>query len=397
MKSLRLTLGALLAVLALAGCDEAPRVIGPKIETPPSSPTPVKPLKIGVYLPLEGVMAASGDSMLNGLVIAAEQANAAGGVLGHPVQLVVRDTKSQPDRVAKAVSDLITKDEVICLIGGLTGGGAEASAIAAESEIPLLAPGSTMPGVPSSEPWTIRLCYSDFLSGRVMAKFADSLAAKHAVVLYELDSDYAKALALSFGKSFKSKRGNKISGEPFLSGTTDFHEHIEEIKKLNPDVVYLPSDASLAAAILVQARAAGLEMPFLGTATWDTEEFLKESAEASRNCYLPGRYVPLSGRKVPSDETETSRAFLAGYLEKYKKAPGAMSAIGYDALRTFLEAYKNAQGQKGEPLRSLLVETTNFEGATGPITIDPALAVSKAIPILTVKDGDFWFVETLVP
>jgi branched-chain amino acid transport system substrate-binding protein len=302
----------------------------------------------------------------------------------------VRDTKSQPDRVAKAVNDLIHVDKVAVLIGGLAGSGSEASAIASEEEVPLIAPGSTMPGVPSSEPWTIRLCYSDFLSGRVMAKFADSLEASSAVVFYDPSSDYAKALAISFGKAFKSKRGHKIVGEPFESGTTDFSEHIEEIKKINPHVVYLPADARLAAAILVQARAAGLETPFLGTATWDCEEFLKDSGEASRNCYLPGRYAP-------SAETESGRAFLAGYLEKYKKSPGAMAALGYDALRVFLVAYKSAQGQRGEPLQKALEETTNFEGVTGPITIDPALAVSEAIPILKVTDGDFKFVETLVP
>ena len=155
-KTLRVSLSALVALLALVGCDDPPQIIGPKIETPPSSTTPPLVLNIGVYLPLQGEMAASGDSMLNGLIIAAEQANASGGVLGRPVRLVVRDTKSQPDRVAKAVTDLITEDQVSCLIGGLTGSGSEASAIAAQYGVPLIAPGSTMPGVPSTEPWTIR-------------------------------------------------------------------------------------------------------------------------------------------------------------------------------------------------------------------------------------------------
>ncbi len=386
----RVSLCALGALLTLVGCEDPPQIIGPKIETLPSSPTPPQVLNIGVYLPLQGEMAASGDSMLNGLIIAAEQANASGGVLDRPVRLVVRDTKSQPDRVAKAVTDLITEDKVSCIIGGLTGSGSEASAIAAEYEVPLLAPGSTMPGVPSSEPWTIRLCYTDFLSGRVMAKFARSLDATRAVVLYDPGSDYAKALALAFGKAFKSKRSNEIVGEPFQSGTTDFSEHIQEIQKIRPDVVFLPADARLAAAILVQARAAGLETPFLGTATWDTEEFLNDSGEASRNCYMPGRFAP-------SAETESARAFLSGYLEKYKKSPTAMAALGYDSLRVFLDAYKKTQGQGGEPLRVALTETMNFEGATGPITFEPTLAISKAVPILKVKDGDFAFVETLVP
>ena len=381
---------AVLAALALAGCNEPDQIIGPKVETPPSSPTPVEVLNIGVFLPLQGPVAASGEAMLNGMILAAEEANATGGALGHAVRLVVRDTKSQPDRVEKAVRDLITEDKVACVIGGLSGSGAEASAVADEFQVPLIVPGSTMPGVQSNEPWTIRFCYSDFLSGRVMAKFADSLEAKRAVVLYDPGNDYAKALALAFGKAFKSKRGHKIVGEPFQSGTTEFIEHIQEIKKINPDVVYLPTDASLAAAILVQARAEGLEIPFLGTATWDCEEFLQEAGEAARNCYLPGRYVP-------SGESETGRLFLLNFVNKYKKSPSAMAALGYDSLRVFLEAYKAAQGQPGEPLRNALHTTTNLEGATGPITVDPVLAISKAIPVLKVKDGEFAFVETLEP
>ena len=75
----------------------------------------------------------------------------------------------------------------------------------------------------------------------------------------------------------------------------------------------------------------------------------------------------------------------------------AMAALGYDSLRVFIEAYRISQGQGAEALRSALEATTNFEGVTGPITIDPVLAVSKALPILKVKDDEFAFVETLEP
>mgnify|MGYP003330834778 CR=1 FL=1 len=128
----------------------------------------------------------------------------------------------------------------------------------------------------------------------------------------------------------------------------------------------------------------------LYAATLDCEEFLQEAGEAARNCYLPGRYVP-------SGESETGRLFLLNFVNKYKKSPTAMAALGYDSLRVFLEAYKAAQGQPSEPLGNALHSTTNFEGATGPITVDPVLAVSKALPILKVKDGEFAFVESLEP
>jgi len=389
--TMRILFFTILAALGLAGCKESPQVISPKSDaTPPATPSPAEVLNVGVFLPLKGDMQASGESMLNGLILAAEEANAAGGVLDRPVRLVVRDTRSQPDRLAKAVGDLVIEDKAVCVIGGLSGGGAEASAVARELKVPLIAPGSTMPGVPSQEPWTIRLSYSDFLSGRVMAKFADSLEATRAVVLYDPASDYAKALAMAFGKAFKSQRGHRIVGEPFQTGTTDFSEHIEEIKKINPEVVYLPTDPQLAAAIVVQARAARLETPFLGTATWDCEEFLKGAGPAARNCYLPGRYVP-------SADTDAGRVFLANYLQKHKKAPNAMAALGYDSLRVFLEAYRVSKGEGPEALREALKATTNFQGVTGPITVDPVLAVSKAIPILKVKDNEFAFVETLEP
>jgi branched-chain amino acid transport system substrate-binding protein len=88
---------------------------------------------------------------------------------------------------------------------------------------------------------------------------------------------------------------------------------------------------------------------------------------------------------------------LANYLQKHKKAPNAMAALGYDSLRVFLEAYRVSQGEGPEALREALKATTNFQGVTGPITVDPVLAVSKAIPILKVKDNEFAFVETLEP
>lgn len=380
---------ALAGLFFLAGCedpaDQAPQNADATAQFPR-----IEILNVGVFLPLKGEAAASGESMLNGLVIAAEEINAAGGVLGRPIRLVVRDTRSDPERAAKAASDLITQDKVFALIGGLSGGGAEAAAIANEYGIPLIAPGSTMPGVLSNEPWVFRISYVDFLSGRVMAKFAESLGATRTVVLYDPASEYAKALAVAYGKAFKRKRGRQIAGEPFATGTVDFSGHIEAIRKRNPDVVYLPTDPALAASILKQARAAGLNMPFLGTATWDCEEFLRDAGEAARDCYLPGRFVP-------GGTTEAGRMFSNKYAAKHNAAASSMAALGFDSLAILVNAIRTANGTDAEGLRSALSSTIGFPGLTGSISIDPALAVSRAIPVLKVEDGKFVFLETLEP
>jgi branched-chain amino acid transport system substrate-binding protein len=230
----------------------------------------------------------------------------------------------------------------------------------------------------------------DFLSGRVMAKFAESLGATRAIVLYDPASEYAKALAVAFGKGFKRKRGQQIAGEPFSAGTVDFSKHLEVIRKKNPDVVYLPTDPALAATILKQARADGLDIPFLGTATWDCEEFLRDAGEAARNCYLPGRFVP-------GGATEPGRIFTRNYRMKYNKPASAMSALGFDALAILVNAIRSAGGTDPEALRNALTATVGFPGLTGSISIDPALAVSRAIPVLKVEDGQFSYLETLEP
>jgi hypothetical protein len=79
------------------------------------------------------------------------------------------------------------------------------------------------------------------------------------------------------------------------------------------------------------------------------------------------------------------------------KAGGVMKSRDGGQTWTRFGSVANPEGQGGEPMRVALTETMNFEGATGPITFEPALAISKAVPILKVKDGDFAFVETLVP
>jgi len=385
----KISLPALVLLLAIPGCDWISSKFPPKAEPPPPMPQ-VRILNVGVFLPLKGAAAPSGESMLNGLAMAAEEINAAGGVLGRPIRLVVRDTKSDPSRAAKAVRDLITQDKVVALVGGLSGGSAEAAAAADEFQVPMILPGSTMPGVPASEPWAFRICYVDFLSGRVMAKFAESLGATRAAVLYDPASEYAKAMAVAFGKGFKRKRGNRIVGEPYETGTVDFSGHLESIRKKNPEVVYLPADPALAAAILVQARAAGLEMPFLGTATWDCEEFLRDAGEAARNCYLPGRFVP-------GGSGEVGRLFTGNYLAKNNKPASAMSALGYDSLAILANAIRVSGGEDPVALRNALASTAGFPGLTGAISIDPALAVSRDIPVLKVENGGFAYIESMVP
>jgi branched-chain amino acid transport system substrate-binding protein len=381
-------LGAML--LLFVGCKKpsAPQPDPTPEPTPVATPTPYPVINVGVFLPLKGLGQGSANEVLNGLTMAVKEVNAGGGVIGHLLRLVVRDTRAETARAEKAARDLVSEDKAVALIGGLSAGSAEAAMAADEMRIPLLALGSTMPGIPSHEPWIFRICQTDFHSGRVMAKFAATLGAQRALVIYDPADEFSKTLALDFGKQFKRKPDTRITGEEFATGTVDFTKHLQTVKKKNPDVVYLPLPADQAAPILRKARELGLAMPFLGTANWDSLEFPPMVGDSGNNTYFPGRFNP----DGPSDAVQL---FLEGYERKNGNLPSASAAMGYDALVVLADAIRRANSTAPEKLREALASTQAFPGLTGDITTDPELARTQFVPLLKLDAGKISFLEMI--
>ena len=391
MKMSRSSIALLLAMLLLfVGCKKpsAPQPDPTPEPTPVATPTPLPVINVGVFLPLKGLGQGSANEVLNGLAMGAEEVNAGGGVIGHLLRIVVRDTRAEPARAEKAARDLVGEDKAVALIGGLSAGSVEAAMAADEMKIPLLALGSTMPGIPSREPWIFRICQTDFHSGRIMAKFAATLGAKRALVLYDPADEFSKTLALAFGKQFKRKPEARIAGEAFATGTVDFTKHLQTIKKKNPDVVYLPLPADQAAPILRRARELGLTMPFLGTANWDSLEFPSMVGDSGSNTYFPGRFNP----DGPSDAVQL---FLEVYERKNGNLPSASAAMGYDALVVLADAIRRANSTEPEKLREALTSTQSFPGLTGDITTDPELARTQSVPLLKLDAGKISFLEMI--
>jgi branched-chain amino acid transport system substrate-binding protein len=381
-------LGAMM--LFFAGCKKTstPEPASLPEPTPAPTPTPLPVINVGVFLPLKGLGHGSANEVLNGLAMGAEEVNAGGGVIGHMLRLVVRDTRAEPERAEKAVRDLVSEDKAVALIGGLSAGSAEAAMTADEMQMPLIALGSTMPGIPSKEPFIFRLCQTDFHSGRVMAKFAGTLGAKRALVLYDPADEFSKTLALAFGKQFKRKPDARIAGEAFATGTVDFTKHLQTIKKKNPDVVYLPLPADQAAPILRKARELGLTMPFLGTANWDSLEFPLMVGDSGNNTYFPGRFNP----DAPSDAVQL---FIEVYERKHSTFPSASAAMGYDALVVLADAIRRGNSTEPAKLREALASTMNFPGLTGEITTDPELVRMESVPLLKLEAGKISFLEMI--
>ena len=169
--------------------------IGCKPSTSSSSSTAADTvIKIGEFASLSGSEASFGRSSHNGTLIAIDEINATGGLLGKKVELLTEDNQSKDSESATAVKKLISRDKVIAILGEVASGRSlEAAPICQRFKIPQVSPSSTNPKVTQMGDYIFRVCFEDrFQGGTVLAKFAlDSLRAKRIAILTDVTSSLA--------------------------------------------------------------------------------------------------------------------------------------------------------------------------------------------------------------
>jgi branched-chain amino acid transport system substrate-binding protein len=160
-------------------------------------PSAENEILIGEYSSLTGTTATFGLSTHHGLLLAVEDVNNAGGVLGKPIRLITEDDQSKPEEAATAVTKLITRDKVKAIIGEVASSRSLAAApICQANGIPMVSNASTNPEVTKKGDYIFRVCYIDPFQGEVMAKFAyNSLNLRKVAILKDIKNDYSVGLA----------------------------------------------------------------------------------------------------------------------------------------------------------------------------------------------------------
>ena len=355
-------------------------------------------IKVGEFASLTGKEATFGTSSHEGTVLAVEEINAAGGVLGKKIELLTEDNLSKAGESATVVSKLIDRDGVVAILGEVASSRSlEAAYICQQSKIPMISPSSTNPKVTETGDYIFRVCFIDPFQGTVMANFASkTLKAKKVAVFTDVKSDYSKGLAKYFKEGFR-KSGGEISVElDFNGGDKDFKAQLTAIKAAAPDAVFVPGYYTDAALICIQAKQLGLNVPLFGGDGWEAEDLIKIGKDAVEGNYFSTHYHP----EVSSPK---SKQFVENYRKRFKnqdgspKSPDAMAALGYDSAMILAEAMKRAATTDGAKVRDALAAMKDFEGATGKTTINEKRDASKPAVILQVKDGAFKYVETISP
>lgn len=376
-------LAVLVAWPLLAGCNKSS----------PGSSADSSTIKVGEYASLTGSEATFGQQSHNGTELAVEEINAAGGVLGKKIDLLTEDDQSQAGQPATAVRKLISSDGVVAILGEVASSRSlEAAPICQENKIPMISPASTNPRVTQTGDYIFRTCFMDSFQGStVLANFAQkTLKLKTVAVLKDVKSDYSLGLAKYFEDGFTALGGQIITEQNYSGGDKDFNAQLTAIKALNPDGIFVPGYYTEVGLIALQARQLGINQPLFGGDGWMSFNLVPIGGAALEGDYFSTHFTPDQDSPVVQD-------FVKKYQQKYNGLPDCMAALGYDSAMILADAIKRAGTTDPTKIRDAIAATRNYPGVTGTISIDADRNASKPAVIVTIKNGQFKYVETIAP
>lgn len=362
--------------LALIGCP-------PSTESTGGVGTTEGEILVGEYGSLTGSEATFGQSTHNGIMMAIDEVNAAGGVNGRKVRILTEDDQSKAEEAANAVTKLISQNSVVAVLGEVASSNSLAAApICQSNKVPMITPSSTNPRVTQVGDYIFRMCFIDPYQGEAMANYlTKEVGMKKAAILIDVKSDYSTGLAEFFERTFTSNGGQIVGKQSYSKGDSDFRSQLTALKGANPEVIFVPGYYNDIGQIAIQARDLGMKMPLAGGDGWESPKLIEIGGKALEGCFYSNHYHV-------DDPDPAVREFVQKYEQRYGAKPDSLAALGYDSARVLVDAMKRSGKTDGTSIRDAIAQTKDFKGVTGNITLGPDRnPIGKKLAVLEIRDG----------
>ncbi|MGB9079914.1 MAG: ABC transporter substrate-binding protein [Desulfuromonadaceae bacterium] len=380
-KSAALLLSAVLALSVAAGCKK--KEGAPTAEAPKAAGDTIK---IGFLGALTGDVAMFGKPTLEGMKMAAEDLNAAGGVLGKKIEIVEADNRGDKQEGASVTQKLISRDNVIAIVGDPTTGITKVAApIAQKAQVLLISAGATGPGVVENGDYIFRNTLLDSVAiPACIDYFANELKYKKVAIITSDNNDYSVGFSQTFRDAAKGKGIEIVADEKVKDGDKDFSGQVTNIKAKKPDVIFFSGYYTEGALIMKEARKQGVKANMFGGDGLFSPEFIKLGGSAAEGSMSALGFAP----EQASPETAK---FIEAFKKKFNGAlPGLFDAQGYDGVMMIADAIKRANSADPKVFKTAMASTKNFQGVSGTITIRANREPIKTpLCLLAVKDGKF--------
>ncbi|SAI24963.1 ABC transporter substrate-binding protein [Bordetella ansorpii] len=356
-------------------------------------------IKLGVAEALSGGAAQYGISIRNGFQLAAEEINAAGGINGDKLVLVVEDEQGKKEEAINVFKKLIFQDKVLMVFGPTLSNSAQAAdPIAQAAKTVAFGTSNTADGITSIGNYVFRnsVTEADVLPATIdMVRRKTGM--KNVAVLYGNDDVFTKSGYDNFKKALEDQKVPVTTTETFAKGDVDFKAQLTKIKGTNPDALVLSALLAEGGPIMVQARQLGMNIPVIGGNGMNSVKiFDLAPGGASNNLWIGS---PWSIENKTAENTK----FIDAYSKKYGAAPDQFSAQAYDAMYVVSQGLKKIKLSGDLPkdraaLRDALPDV-KWTGATGAFQFRQAMDRSgkkpagydaQQAPIVSVtKDGKY--------
>ena len=352
---------------------------------------------VGEYGSMTGGQATFGQSTHNGIMMAADEVNAAGGINGRKIKVLSEDDQSKPEEAPNAVQKLISQNNVMAIIGEVASSASIAAApICQLNKVPMITPSSTNDEVTRKGDYIFRICFTDSYQGEYQAVFADQWCSmngkpKSMAMLTDVKSDYSQGLKKVVTAKFTALGGKVVGTQGYAQGDADFRSQLTALKATNPSIIYVPGYYTDIGQIAIQARDLGITVPLLGGDGWESPRLIEIGGKSLEGCIYTNHYF--YGDPAPVVST-----FVQKYKERYKQTPDSLAALGYDAMKTLADAMKRATKLDGPSLRDAISQTKGLVGVTGTINIGTDRnAMGKSLVIEEIKNGQLTLKATIDP
>jgi len=347
--------------------------------------------RVGVFMSLTGSTANFGISSTNGIKMAADEVNGAGGINGKQIELLVQDDRSDASEAATIVTKFVTQDQVHAILGeGASSRSIAAAPIAQNAKIPMLTPSSTNPEVTKKGNFIFRSCFIDPVQGAAIAQFAArTLGAKKAAIMVDRKNDYSTGLEKVIKETFTKMGGQIVVTQSYQEGDQDFNAQLTSIKGSSPEVIFVPGYYNDVGLIAKQARDKGITVPLVGGDGWDSTQLYAIGGSALNGCFFTNHYSPY-------DTDPKVQKFVNDYKSRYGALPDALAATAYDAAHIMFDAMKRATSLDGTAIRDALAATKDYPGVTGKVTFNENRDAVKPIVMIEIKQGGTYAVRERV-
>ena len=307
--------------------------------------------------------------MVQGAHLAVEEINAAGGLLGRPVELIVEDSATNPAKGLDRIKKMINIDGVKAIVGPMISGTSlSAGEFAKENDVVLVTPSATA-GEISIQEWTdyfFRICLLDDLQAAVLAQVIMENGYTNLATIV-LNNTYGVGLENGLVTALENAgwQGEHVIGVRYEEAKKDYLTELQQIKDSNADVVFACTYADDGIIVFKQALDLGLDnLPWLGCDGNHGPGLFKDlkSAEFMEKTFI-------AGTRTAGGASAINEKFTADYTAMFGEGPEVYCDTVYDATWAVVKAIQAANAYEGKAIRDAMAEVA-YEGASGPISFD---------------------------